>query len=427
MILAMVAALGVGCAEKNATDVVGDLMDGSGQKVSGQSPSPDASSGVVASTGILEVRVHDKPLDGIIGNVIVTISALQVHKAAADQVQNMDQLQIQQQNGSGSQDGNQGNIPPGQEKDKPNGKGKGHANANAPDPTVSTTAGSTDAVVEGQSNGDTAGWMTVPIKNDTFDLLTLTDGLFATVAETKLQPGKYTQVRLLVSNIDLLDNDGKLIYSTIAGNMTLPSGKLKFVRPFEVIGDETTVLDFDFIVDESIHLTGNGKAMFKPVIKLKIEHEPSGNAGSNDADGGGQTWYQDNDGDLYGNMIVSQISYTQPAGYVLDNTDCNDNNPYEKPGQIWYRDNDNDLYGNMTVSMMSCMQPVGYVLDNTDCNDSNADEKPGQIWYQDNDNDLYGNMTVSLMSCTKPVGYVLNNADCNDSEIGINPGAGNCP
>jgi len=369
MILAMVAALGVGCAEKNATDVVGDLMDGSGHKVSGQSPSPDASSSVVASTGILEVRVHDKPIEGNITQVMVTIDEVQVHKAVADLVQNMDQLQIQQQDGSGSQDGNQGHIPPGQQKDKPNGKGKG----NAPDPTtVSTSAGSTDAVVEEDSDGDTGDWMTWVIHKE-FDLLELQGGAFETLIEGNLVSGKYTQVRLLVSNIDLLDN-GKLVYSTNpdenAGNMTLPSGKLKFVRPFEVIGGQTTVLDFDFIVEESIHLTGNGKAMFKPVIKLKVEHEPSGNAGNHDANGDAQTWYQDNDGDLYGNMTVSQISYTQPAGYVLDNTDCNDSNADEKPEQIWYRDNDGDLCGNMTDSLMSCTQPPGYILTSiSDCND----------------------------------------------------------
>jgi len=409
MILTMVAALGVGCAEKNATDVVGDLMDGSGQKASGQSPSPDASSGVVASTGILQVRVHDKPLDGIIGNVIVTISELQVHKAVADQVQNMDQLQIQQQDGSGSQDGNQGNIPPGQQKDKSKGKGKGVANANAPDPIVSTSDGSTDAVVEGQSDGDTAGWMTVPITNPTFDLLTLTDGLFATVAETTLQSGKYTQVRLLVSNIDLLDNDGKLVYSMIDGNLTLPSGKLKFVRPFEVIGGETTVLDFDFIVDESIHLTGNGKAMFKPVIKLKVEHKGCSSNIDEDKDG------------------------------FKACADCDDTNAAINPNAVetWYDGvdqncdgaNDYDQDGDTYVSEGFNEQAGGTAPNIGDCNDTNALEFPGQIWYLDNDGDSFGNMTAPLPtpSCAQPAGYVSNGDDCNDSNGDINPGFGNCP
>jgi VCBS repeat-containing protein len=37
------------------------------------------------------------------------------------------------------------------------------------------------------------------------------------------------------------------------------------------------------------------------------------------------TWYQDNDGDGFGNNAVTQTSCTQPSGYVQNNNDCNDN------------------------------------------------------------------------------------------------------
>jgi hypothetical protein len=35
-------------------------------------------------------------------------------------------------------------------------------------------------------------------------------------------------------------------------------------------------------------------------------------------------WYEDADGDGFGNSLVSQLSCSQPASYVLDSTDCND-------------------------------------------------------------------------------------------------------
>lgn len=44
------------------------------------------------------------------------------------------------------------------------------------------------------------------------------------------------------------------------------------------------------------------------------------------------TWYRDADGDGYGNANVSVQSQTQPAGFVADHTDCNDNNAHIHPG-----------------------------------------------------------------------------------------------
>jgi len=51
----------------------------------------------------------------------------------------------------------------------------------------------------------------------------------------------------------------------------LPSGKLKFVRPFDVVDGETTIILLDFIADKSVTITGKGDVIFKPVIKLGIQ------------------------------------------------------------------------------------------------------------------------------------------------------------
>ena len=45
-----------------------------------------------------------------------------------------------------------------------------------------------------------------------------------------------------------------------------------------------------------------------------------------------QTYYRDFDNDGYGNPLVESVAAVRPAGYVLDNTDCNDNNANIYPG-----------------------------------------------------------------------------------------------
>lgn len=50
----------------------------------------------------------------------------------------------------------------------------------------------------------------------------------------------------------------------------------------------------------------------------------------------------------------------------------------------WYIDTDNDSYGNPSISLNACTQPLGYVLDNSDCDDNNADINPNSDEICDN-------------------------------------------
>ena len=136
-------------------------------------------------------------------------------------------------------------------------------------------------------------------------------------------------------------------------------------------------------------------------------------------------YYEDNDGDSYGNPNNNVLACSQPTGYVTNNLDPDDNNAIIIPGcttSTYYRDNDGDGYGNSNNNILACSQPAGYVTDNTDPNDSNADVYPGcttSTYYRDNDGDGYGNPNNSILACSQPTGYVTNNTDPNDTNPDI--------
>ena len=93
-------------------------------------------------------------------------------------------------------------------------------------------------------------------------------------------------------------------------------------------------------------------------------------AACNSGGGGGSigaqtaTWYQDNDGDSYGNPDQSVAAQTQPAGYVTDATDCHDNNPDIHPDANEICDDglDNDCDGDTDCADNDCSN-------NPACND----------------------------------------------------------
>ncbi len=90
----------------------------------------------------------------------------------------------------------------------------------------------------------------------------------------------------------------------------------------------------------------------------------------------------------------------------------------------YFADADGDGYGNPLVSLMACSQPAGYVTNSTDCNDNDATVHALHLYYVDADGDGYGSTTTAMLcSNTAPPGYSSNNLDCNDNDPSINPGA----
>lgn len=138
-----------------------------------------------------------------------------------------------------------------------------------------------------------------------------------------------------------------------------------------------------------------------------------------------QNFYQDADGDGFGNATVVVSECAAPAGYVSNNTDCNDVNALVNPLSVWYQDLDNDTYGNSTVSFIGCVPPANYVLNGTDCDDNNVAINGPATYYVDVDNDGFGSsLDTGMVACSNPgAGYVTNNTDCDDAENTVYPGA----
>lgn len=182
-------------------------------------------------------------------------------------------------------------------------------------------------------------------------------------------------------------------------------------------------------------------------------------------------YYEDKDGDGFGNPNVSVFSCSVPGAYVLNNTDCDDNDSSSNPNAVelcdgmdndcdglvdlndpdiqqdtFYLDADNDNFGDASVFVLDCIAPLGYVDNSEDCNDSNAMVNPDFIeicdgidndcdglvdgddadlasieWYLDGDDDGFGNDQMVLFQCVPPVGYVAFPGDCNDNDATVYP------
>jgi len=112
-----------------------------------------------------------------------------------------------------------------------------------------------------------SGWITIISGNSTFNLFEIINEADVLGSEN-VTAGKYTQIRMEVIEVKGLLSDNTTPYTA-----TVPSGKLRIVRPFNVEPSITTVLTLDFDGDKSLVMTGKeDKVLFKPVIRLLVEH-----------------------------------------------------------------------------------------------------------------------------------------------------------
>ena len=110
-----------------------------------------------------------------------------------------------------------------------------------------------------------------------------------------------------------------------------------------------------------------------------------------------ETFYYDNDGDGFGNPLLSVEACTAPSGSVADGTDCDDTNAEIFPGAV---DVCNEL--------------------DDDCDDE-IDEDGDETLYADMDGDGWGDDDAPGTGCPGS-GWALEGGDCDDDDPQVSPG-----
>jgi len=179
---------------------------------------------------------------------------------------------------------------------------------------------------------------------------------------------------------------------------------------------------------------------------------------------GAPTWYEDADGDSFGNLNIAFVGCDPGAGWSRD-LDCDDGDPLVYPARIvdfsdvgdaidrdcdgvdeCFEDADGDSHGSQLVvpGSVGCLG-VGHSLLSDDCDDSRADAYPlapfdvsdggdgvdadcngSEECFEDLDLDGFGSLVLHNdggdLDCLSP-GESSSGDDCDDGLIGVNPGA----
>jgi hypothetical protein len=130
-------------------------------------------------------------------------------------------------------------------------------------------------------SSSTGGWKTIATPNASFNLLSLQNGVSATIGQADLPAGTYNGFRFIIdptkSSVTL--KGGKVLSGTSSPNITFPSAsrsgiKIVLAQPVTITSGTTTVLLIDFNVNNSFVMRGNSidknGLLFKPVIKASV-------------------------------------------------------------------------------------------------------------------------------------------------------------
>ncbi len=120
----------------------------------------------------------------------------------------------------------------------------------------------TDETEENASdNADS--WVTILNESKTYDLLALTN-VKELLTSANVEAGSYNIIRLQISNVSVVMNGQ-------TQEAKLPSSKIDIEVRFTVTANSTSLVGLDFNLNDSLHITGDGKIIMAPVIKVEVD------------------------------------------------------------------------------------------------------------------------------------------------------------
>jgi hypothetical protein len=146
--------------------------------------------------------------------------------------------------------------------------------------TSDVTDADANAALDDRSSAS-SGWQTVATPNASFNLLSLQNGIAATLGQANLPAGSYSGFRLLIdqSKSSATLKDGTVLTGGSTPGIKFPSAgesgiKIVLSQPVKIVAGTETDLVVDFNVGQSFVMRGNtiqqNGLLFKPVVHASV-------------------------------------------------------------------------------------------------------------------------------------------------------------